>query len=415
MNGINKIDIIQGVNEQIQELIDELEKKLIKKVKLITQEDLQLFKENIDGLVMDIKDSYDISFDSTDVSGDDNESISIVESEDDESEVNDESKVDESVGNDESEDAEFISNDESQDESDCCSQDSNNASEENTTTNQTLFERSKKLILDRADNVNKSDFSFVFMGDNWAGDGHTSNAITQEAFKVANMQNPLCVIHGGDTVWTGSPEQFKDGWTQHFQNGDFFIPSFLKIVDQEAPNIPVFVAPGNHESENYATPSFNNFKKYIGPLHFTVNVNKLNLRLIGLYVNFRTEGGTKVYELTDSELEYLKTNLQNAPRFTFVVLHVPPNAGKWKQEFKDPESTFSINVNKFLKIVRGKVSKVLVSHVHLFDTANINDTDFILSGGGGAPLITNHKFHIVMIRIKNGKVTYEMIPIGWSA
>lgn len=280
----------------------------------------------------------------------------------------------------------------------------------------TLFERSKELLNIQETQVDKSDFSLVFMGDSWAGDGHASNSIFIEALKEAKNHNPLCIVHGGDAVWTGSPEQIKDGWKQQFQNGEFFIPSFLNLIDQEVPDIPVFVVPGNHDSEKRDIPAFENFKKFIGPddLHFTIDVKRLKFRLIGLYTDFTTDG-VKTYLLTDSELDYLKSNLTNAPKNTFVALHVPPSAGKWKKKFKDVESTFVINANEFLDIIEDKVAKALVSHVHLYDTAEIKDTEFILSGGAGAPLVTNHKFHIVVIRIKKGKISHKIVPIGWSA
>lgn len=307
-----------------------------------------------------------------------------------------------------------------------------------------LFEDSKALLFEKVRAIkNPSEFSFVVMGDSWAGDGETSNAILTEAFREARKHHPLFVLHTGDAVFSGTKEQFRTGrdyFTASPVEPKHHVKSFLDLVDQYLlkPNpaklgnekIPIFVVPGNHEQNGFNGP-LNNFVQLIGPTNFMINVPKLKFSLIGVKNFFRTGTGantTTKYGFTQGELNLLRRFLSNRQKYTFLGMHAPPHAGKWANPnyFTEDESTFRFGLRSFLNTIRGKVSKVFVGHVHAYDRETFQGIEYILSGGAGAPLVklgflsskskvAKEAFHIVLITVKNGKITQRFIPIGWTA
>ncbi|HJV46987.1 MAG TPA: metallophosphoesterase [Bacillota bacterium] len=307
-----------------------------------------------------------------------------------------------------------------------------------------LYEESKAVLFEKAKAVkNPSEFSFVVMGDSWAGDGETSNAILTEAFREARKHHPLFILHSGDSVFTGTVEQFQTG--RDYKTASpvekvHHVKSFRQLVDQYLlrpdPNkvgkekIPIFVVPGNHEENGFNGP-FDNFVKLIGPTNFMLNIPRLKLSLIGMKNVFRTQQNgmvTTKYGFTKGELELLRKYLRQRQKYTFLGMHTPPHAGKWSNPnyFTEAESTFKIGLQSFLNTIKGKVSKVFVGHVHAYDRAIIQDIEYILSGGTGAPLVklgflsskskvAKEAFHIVVITVKDGKISQRFIPIGWTA
>ena len=304
-----------------------------------------------------------------------------------------------------------------------------------------LYEVSKALLFEKAIDIeNPSAFTFVYMGDSWAGDGETSNAILTEAFLEARKHKPLFILHGGDAVFSGTVEQFETGRDYQTATGTKHVKSFRNLVDQYLFNpdpvkvgtdkIPIFVVPGNHEQNGLNGP-LDHFEELIGPKNFMINIPRLKLSIIGVKNLFRKQREDGTYEtkygFTKKELKKLKEYLSQRQKYTFLSMHVPPHAGKWANPdyFRDADATFTIRLKGFLNTIKGKVSKVLVGHVHAYDQAIIEDTEYILSGGAGAPLIrpgflsskskvAKEEFHIVVIKVKNGKISKRVIPIGWK-
>lgn len=74
---------------------------------------------------------------------------------------------------------------------------------------ETLHERSERLLKARIKQVNpnQKNFTFVFLGDSR---GPNNNCFLSGEFelvlKQAVRRNPLFIVHGGDTVFTGKKE-----------------------------------------------------------------------------------------------------------------------------------------------------------------------------------------------------------------
>lgn len=220
--------------------------------------------------------------------------------------------------------------------------------------------------------------------------------------------NPLLFIHGGDAVFTGTTENLNK-----------FVEKVNTLnKDKQDNRVPFFLAPGNHDAtltDNIL--SLENYKQIIDPpeIHWAIDLPEFRIKLIGL--NSLYHYIYNEYGLTESELDFLEHSLLNTKHHwnTFVAMHVPPREPEfdWVGEDAFPNGR---GRKEFYRIVKDKVSRVLVSHIHDFQLAEAHDVKFILSGGGGATLNVGALFHIVVINIQNHDhktiVTPTFVPVG---
>lgn len=295
-----------------------------------------------------------------------------------------------------------------------------------------LFLSSKRRLWANVKKLKKpSEFTFISMGDSWAGNGQTSNDIFGLAIQaIRNLKKkPLFILHSGDAVFTGTDQEFKTGGVY----SGVPVRSFLQIIqdkDRGVPTIPFFVVPGNHDQTGINGP-LTKFRKYIGLTFFGFHIPRIKTSIIGLnnIKKLGTSNGRDIYGFPPWELKRLKGKLRNAQKNTLLNMHVPPRIGKWANPryFQDSSSTFGNKngqLTKFLRIIQGKVSTALVGHVHAFDELKFRGTQYVLSGGAGAPLVKQGFlkgtrtpiFHIVEFTVRNGIVVRRrVIPVGFTA
>lgn len=248
----------------------------------------------------------------------------------------------------------------------------------------TLHERSERLLKKRMSRFSHmNNFHFVFMGDSRGG-GPKDNCYTMSGefelvLKKAVELDPLFIIHGGDTVFSGERAYLAD---------------FVRVVEEIAPDIPVFVCVGNHDELYLDESNLENFRSTIGKVHWVIDLPKFNFRCIAL--NNVLSPKNSMYGFTDMELHYLENQLQKNPRNTVLTMHAQPEIGRWDSLDGFPVDTAASQ--RFFDVIQAHhVKKVLVSHVHAYDEQFIRKnsdgtftlgrgTDFVLSGGAGAPL-----------------------------
>lgn len=263
----------------------------------------------------------------------------------------------------------------------------------------TLHERSFRLLNKRIHSPKfKDGFNFVFLGDS-RGRGPADNCFTMNGefelvLKKAVEFDPLFIVHGGDTVFTGEIAYLQD---------------FVRVVEKIARDIPVFVCVGNHDVPFTDTLNLENFRATIGKVHWVIDIPNKNFRCIAVNDVISPKIEPK-YGFTTQELYILQKHLQNNPRNTVVAMHAEPEVGRWtgldgfKVNTPDSQRFFDL-------IQQHHVKKVLVSHVHAYDEQFImkdsngsvttgKGIDFVLSGGAGAPLendpnLTLNDFHFV--------------------
>jgi 3',5'-cyclic-AMP phosphodiesterase len=251
----------------------------------------------------------------------------------------------------------------------------------------TLHERSEKLLKRKIRELNHDKFHFVYMGDS-RGLGPVDNCFTMSGefelvLKQALKLDPLFIVHGGDTVFTGEKQ---------------YLEHFVRYVEEKAPDIPIFVAIGNHDELFIDQSNVENFEATIGEVHWKIDIPEFDFRAFAL--NNIISPRNAIYGFTDSELEYLEHQLMTSPRNTLITMHAQPSIGRWSTLDGFPVDT--PESQRFFQLInqyRIKVKKVLLSHVHAYDEQFIQKssgdglilgrgTDYVLSGGAGAPLDT---------------------------
>ena len=255
-----------------------------------------------------------------------------------------------------------------------------------TSHSSTLYERSLKKLEANLKTASPDDFMFVVLGDSRDNDDVFKKILT-EAAKL----KPLFILHGGDTVNTGTKKRFNH---------------FLDIVDSAIPDIPLFVAMGNHEITHniMSEKSKKLYQQKIGPLNYSLDLKRLDTKIIGL--------DNSLYELTTSQLYYLEEQLTSARKYMFVIMHMPPETQKWKHSH-----CFSKGADRLMQIMaEKKVTVAFFGHLHLYAQDEIEGVKYIITGGAAAPLYTKVPFgdpthHFVVVRVKDGKISTEVIRL----
>jgi 3',5'-cyclic-AMP phosphodiesterase len=239
-----------------------------------------------------------------------------------------------------------------------------------------LHERSLVKFQAGTEHASPADFSFVVLGDSRGNDG-----IFKKALALAKSYSPLFILHGGDYSDRGSDRE-----TDHF----------LTLVNDSVPDVPLFVVLGNHENRKV-------FAEKIGPAHFSLDSARLNLKVIAV-----DNAGDA---LKMPERSYLLTELAAKRKNTFVAMHVPPKTLSWTWH------TFSEGAAELENaLAENGVKAAFYFHVHLYARDEIKGVPSIITAGAGAPLIRagfpgEPVYHIVLVRVKNGMVTTEMVKV----
>jgi 3',5'-cyclic-AMP phosphodiesterase len=251
--------------------------------------------------------------------------------------------------------------------------------------------------------------SILYMGDS-RGLGPTDNCFTMSGefelvLKQALKLNPLFIVHGGDTVFTGEKQ---------------YLEHFVHYVEEKSPDMPIFVAIGNHDELFIDKSNVENFEATIGEVHWKIDIPEFDFRCFAL--NNIISPKNAIYGFIDSELDYLEHQLKSSPCNTLITMHAEPSIGRWTTLDGFPVGT--PESQRFFQLInqyRAKVKKVLLSHVHAYDEQfiekSIGDglilgrgTDYVLSGGAGAPLDTEipliyDNFNFVQFLVKKHGVS----------
>jgi predicted phosphodiesterase len=250
----------------------------------------------------------------------------------------------------------------------------------------TLYEVSKQKLESQMSVERNEPVTFVVMGDS-----RNNDDVFTKCLNSAARYRPLFILHTGDAISTGSAEQFHQ---------------FLTILQQTLPDMPVFVAIGNHELTNKDKTEKGKalFQQLIGPLDFTLDIPGIDVRLIVL--------DNACYSLTTHQVDYLKNQMHSGYSRKFVFMHIPPKTRKWIDDH-----TFTEGADAFLQtIAEGNPAGVFYGHYHLYDEDTLSGIRHIITGGAGAPLVRSYfgdaSYHFVVVKLSGGKVFTEKVRIS---
>ncbi|HTG82733.1 MAG TPA: metallophosphoesterase [Geobacteraceae bacterium] len=240
----------------------------------------------------------------------------------------------------------------------------------------TLYDRSRALMVERERVVSPRDFTFVVMGDSRGND-----PVFRKGLALAAGYKPLFILHSGDFSMNGSEAE---------------VDHFLEVVRDSVPDIPLFVVPGNHEQKKP-------FLAKVGPLDFTIDSARLGLAMIVV--------DNSAYSLKMPQWSFLKSQLARKRKVAFVAMHVPPRTERWRWH------TFADGAADLIRLLAEKnVTAAFYGHVHLYDRDDIEGVPHFITGGAGAPLVKlgfpgNPVYHILVVRVKDGGATCQMVKI----
>jgi 3',5'-cyclic-AMP phosphodiesterase len=250
----------------------------------------------------------------------------------------------------------------------------------------TLYEQSRQKLETRLAEIQTEPYVFVVMGDS-----RDNDEIFVKCLLAAARYHPLLILHTGDAVSTGSEKEFLH---------------FLSILQKTLPDMPVFVAAGNHELTNRDKSDKGKliFQQLIGPLDYFLDLPGINARFIVM-------DNSSDY-LTSNQIDFLKTQLSMENFLKFVLMHIPPKTHKWIDTHTFTEGADALLQTLSTRIVTG----VFYGHYHLYDEDTISGTRHIITGGAGAPLARLYfgdpSYHFVVVKLSGGMVTTEKVLVS---
>jgi 3',5'-cyclic AMP phosphodiesterase CpdA len=220
-------------------------------------------------------------------------------------------------------------------------------------------------------NPSATDVSFVVFGDNRGGQDGRQPAVFAALVQKMAALNPDFVVGTGDYIYgAGSQRALSDQWNDFFR----------AMAPLQAHRRTYFApATGNHEISGGVGRKL--FRQYFERFYFSFDWGGSH------FIILDTEVPGQESRIAGEQLDWLKRALPASQRaaHTFVALHRPlfpvgPHKGdsldKYPQERDGLHALF----------VRHNVTCVFEGHEHLYRRQTRDGVEYIITGGGGAPL-----------------------------
>lgn len=230
-------------------------------------------------------------------------------------------------------------------------------------------------------------YTFAVIGDNRSGDNVYKLTISQMM-----RRDPLFVMNTGDLIPTpGNREEWANFWRL-----------------SRAITVPYFPAPGNHDIDDEKSQ----------------DVWRDEVDLPGAETYYSFEVGRDLFVVLNScependrriagkQLEWLKSVLKKGKyKHTFVFLHHPLFVTKGGKYYGEGLDRYPIERDELHSIfVAGGVNAVFEGHVHTYKRINVDGIEYVITGGGGAPLYGKESYnHVMVLRVDGPRVEAKII------
>jgi len=227
-----------------------------------------------------------------------------------------------------------------------------------------------------------NSFSFAVFGDN-------KNSISTfgKLINDINNDNVRFSVETGDLI-----DNMFDGESEY--------RTYVKQIERFKK--PLFVIPGNHETEGSSCE----YNRLFGRLYYSFHFG--NAYFIALNGSHEEGLGPQQYEWLEKELKKSKKY-----KFRFVFMHIPlydPEAGKYQLGHSISDKNVSEKLNTLSD--ENQVTMVFTAHVHGYYSGLWHKTPFTITGGAGAELggtDPNHYFnHYIKVNISGDTISYEV-------
>lgn len=231
---------------------------------------------------------------------------------------------------------------------------------------------------------------FVVMGDNRNSSpfSHGGDKVYAKVIEKVNELRPDFAVNVGDFTFDNLKPHWKD---------------FERITSKV--QVPYLTVVGNHDvlfGRSYYESSYTAPNPETGLDDYAFDYG--NTRFIAL--------DTANFTITDRQFAWYERQLQT-PLKKVLFSHTPPRHGVWEHKLSpSPEVS-----QRFLALnSQHKVDFVFLGHIHLYDQRQVNGVDYIVSGGGGAPMDKGRDYgqsvyHVVLVEIDASGVKTQMVPI----
>lgn len=215
-----------------------------------------------------------------------------------------------------------------------------------------------------------------------AGDSRGNEAVYMKVLDSVSASGVQFLIHTGDLVNTGSESLWKA-----------FKQSMAGFTR------PFYPVPGNHDARN---GNLDGYLAYSGApaAHYSFDYGRLHFAMADSH-----DGG-----VSSSELAWLRQDLEATSQpFKIVVLHHPAF---------DPDGTDHImaygNAGFMSLMVDEGVRYVFSGHIHAYAQAVRDGVVYTYTGGGGAPLYTEHPqafYHYLIVTVQGEQVIVQVVKV----
>lgn len=214
------------------------------------------------------------------------------------------------------------------------------------------------------------NYTFAVVGDSRGNPGQLYDILMD-----AGSRDPLFIIHLGDLVNDGAENEYKE------------VADLLASSD-----IPVYTVVGNHDIRGGGRQIYSrNFGMYyysfdLGTSHFILLDNSMG-------------------HLGREQMEWLEDDLRNNNASNVMLfMHMPVFDPR---TLNDHAMTKDDEVRTLIKLIDDfDVDVVFSAHIHSYFDVTQNDTRYIITGGGGAPLQPdNPGYHYVLADISGENMT----------
>jgi 3',5'-cyclic AMP phosphodiesterase CpdA len=240
-----------------------------------------------------------------------------------------------------------------------------------------LEENIKALSAERSGSA--EGFDFMVLGDNRGNERFYKRLLDQ-----VKTFSPLFIIHTGDLVTSGQAFEYEDyqKWIADFP-------------------IPILHVPGNHDVGHDST----NYRRFVGENNWFLDLGPWHV--VGLD---NSEGKFS------QETVALARKWLSREKVCLVAFHKPPAVGRWKVHAMHDDQKGGRGGELMDLIETAAVPMVFLGHIHLYDAMVINEVQYVISGGGGAPLYDHYGFGkaeygFVLVQVRPEGVSQRWVPL----
>lgn len=177
-----------------------------------------------------------------------------------------------------------------------------------------------------------------------------------------------------------------------------------KFRERSAPiRCPYLFCPGNHDINNDNESGYLRWWGQPG-LYYSFQFGGLN------FIILNSENFVENTPATEKQIAWLKGELDK-PGMKVVFLHRPIYANKYHSPLTDEVRS---RLHELFKA--GGAAVVFQGHDHTYSRENHDGIEYIVTGGGGAPLVTSWReggfYHYVRADVGDSEITLRVIDIA---